>query len=254
MSGARLCVLGGTGDLGRVFVAQALSAGYDVHCVVRNASKLPFPEHPNLTVAVGNVFNAKDLEPSFQGRDVIVSTLGFPKKDTKPTEFTESMKAILLAMENVNVKRMITISAWFTNPSNRDSHPLYTNMWSKVPGLTNTLDNEGEMEQLLIESPEQKIHFTSVRASSLTWDEVTNKPFRTSEGNWVDDVEGGGWFISRADVARFMLDVVRERDDVKWTRKCVAIAVPMSEEEKKESGARMKAHIERYVKGDLSTH
>eukprot|EP01126_Amoeba_proteus_P034139 TRINITY_DN3387_c0_g1_i1.p1 TRINITY_DN3387_c0_g1~~TRINITY_DN3387_c0_g1_i1.p1 ORF type:complete len:165 (-),score=32.27 TRINITY_DN3387_c0_g1_i1:397-891(-) len=164
------------------------------------------------------------------------------------------MKTIIQAMQNVNVKRLITISAWFTNPANRDTHPLYTKMWSKAPGLPNTLDNEGEMEQLLFETSHESINFTSVRASSLTWDEHTDKLFCTSDGNWVDDVPGGGWFISRADVARFMLNVVRERDDVKWTRKCVAIAVPMTEEEKAESGARLKAHFERYLKGDVTTH
>lgn len=31
---------------------------------------------------------------------------------------------------------------------------MYDNMWSKVPGLTNTLDDEGKMDQMLAKTEE----------------------------------------------------------------------------------------------------
>ena len=50
----------------------------------------------------------------------MISVLGFPKMtDKKMTLFTDSMEAILKAMESSNVNRIITISAWYTNPETR---------------------------------------------------------------------------------------------------------------------------------------
>ena len=84
------------------------------------------------------------------------------------TKFTESMEAILKGMEVAKVTRIITISAWFTDPATRDGQYLFDNMWSKLPGLVNTLNNEGQMDQLLRKSDEQII-FTSVLVPTLSW-------------------------------------------------------------------------------------
>ena len=68
-------------------------------------------------------------------------------------------------------------------------------LWSKVPGLVNTLDNEGEMD-LMLARTEETISFTSVLVPSLCWDPPTTRQILVSPGKtWV---EGGG----RADVQR----------------------------------------------------
>ena len=84
------------------------------------------------------------------------------------TKFTESLTAILRGMEVAKVTRIITISAWFTDPTTRDGQYLFDNMWSKLPGLVNTLNNEGEMDQMLRKSDEH-INFTSVLVPTLSW-------------------------------------------------------------------------------------
>jgi putative NADH-flavin reductase len=246
----RLCVLGGTGDTGRRFVEQALTAGYHVNILVRNASRVDM-KNPNLTISTGSVFDASDIEQACRGSDVVVSTLGFQKQEGKVTDFTDSMKAILEGMQRANINRIVTISAWYTNPTNRAGQPLFDNFWSKFPGLPNTLDNEGEMEEML-RATSDHINFTSVRVSSLTWDDATDKDFVVNEGNWVENVPGGGAFISRADVARFMLSVVG--DPLKYRRKEVAIAIPMSETELAEAQQRHSEHFEKCIKGTVTTH
>ena len=128
-----------------------------------------------------NKFTAPHSLLSFHwllGHDVVISVLGFPKQiDEKMTKFTESMEAILKGMEVAKVTRIITISAWFTDPATRDGQYLFDNMWSKLPGLVNTLNNEGQMDRLLRKSDEQII-FTSVLVPTLSWvTSSTNKRF-----------------------------------------------------------------------------
>ena len=54
------------------------------------------------------------------GHDMVISTLGFPKQLVeKMTKFTESMTAILEAMKAGGVDRIITMSAWYTDPNTR---------------------------------------------------------------------------------------------------------------------------------------
>jgi hypothetical protein len=50
----------------------------------------------------------------------VVSVLGFPKQvDVPMRKFTESMDAILKAMKTAKVGRVVTISAWYSDPSTR---------------------------------------------------------------------------------------------------------------------------------------
>ena len=70
---------------------------------------------------------------------------------------------------------------------------MFDNMWTKVPGLVNTLNNEGEMDQMLAKT-EENINFTSVRVPSLTWDDGTGKEILTNidgsfgNGSWVRSI------------------------------------------------------------------
>ena len=67
---------------------------------------------------------------------------------------------------------------------------MFDNMWSRVPGLVNTLDNEWEMDQMLSRT-EEDVDFTSVLVPTLTWDTRTEKDILTAEGEfWVEGASG----------------------------------------------------------------
>lgn len=125
------------------------------------------------------------------GQDLVISALGFPKQTVeKMTKFTDSMKAVLEAMRAVDVRRIVTMSAWYTDPTTRTGQEMFDCMWSKVPGLVNTLDNEGEMERMLAMT-EESISFTSVLVPTLSWDQRTDKKILTRPGStWVEGVSG----------------------------------------------------------------
>ena len=67
---------------------------------------------------------------------------------------------------------------------------MFDNMWSKVPGLVNTLNNEGEMDQMLAKT-ETEINFTSVLVPTLTWDTKSEKTILVAENStWVEGSSG----------------------------------------------------------------
>lgn len=237
----RIVILGATGDTGKPLLQQALSAGHIVTAVVRDANKVS-TTHPNLTVVAGDIFSSESLQPHFRNKDAVLSVLGFPKEFAKMSTFTESMKAIIAAMRAVQIRRLVTISAWYTDPVSRVGQHGFDNMWSKIPGLAHTLDNEGEMEVMLA-SFAAHIDYTSVRGPTLTWDPPTGKDIMFQEANWVDD---GSFFMPREDVVRFMLSTLD--DPTKWNGKAVSIAIKYTDEEMQEAGVRFKEHMAMYTK------
>ena len=63
-------------------------------------------------------------------------------------------------------------------------------LWSKVPGLVNTLDNEGEMD-LMLARTEETISFTSVLVPTLSWDPATDREIIARPGRtWVEGAAG----------------------------------------------------------------
>ena len=82
---------------------------------------------------------------------------------------------------------------------------MFDNMWTKVPGLVNTLNNEGEMDQMLAKT-EENINFTSVRVPTLTWDDGTGKEILTNidgsfgNGSWVSSI-----YLTKTNIAFEMI-------------------------------------------------
>ena len=84
-----------------------------------------------------DIFDPASLAPIFKGHDVVVSVLGFPKQlEDTMTKFTESMSAIMDAMRKAGVGRVVTISAWYTDPNTREGQFMFDQMWTKVPGMS----------------------------------------------------------------------------------------------------------------------
>lgn len=67
-------------------------------------------------VVEANIFSADSLKSHFKGQDVIMSCLGFPTSFfSGVTGYTLSMKAMISAMREVRVNRIITMTSWYTD-------------------------------------------------------------------------------------------------------------------------------------------
>ena len=199
----KVIVLGASGDTGLEVVRQGLARGMKITAGVRDPAKMEHIKHDNLSCVKVDVFSEESMASVFAGHDAVVSALGFPKNPNGVTGFSQTTPLIVSAMRAARVKRLLLISAWFTEEASR-SHSFFQNIWQHVPGLVNVLDDQSRMENFLTEQASD-IWWAAVKPGSLSWGEGTGRDLKYKIGA---DVVDESFFIRRADLARGMLDVV----------------------------------------------
>ncbi|MEQ2186185.1 hypothetical protein GOODEAATRI_026132, partial [Goodea atripinnis] len=66
-------------------------------------------------VVTADIFSADSLKPHFKDQDVVMSCLGFPASFfSGVTGYTASMAAVVGAMRDARVNRIITMTSWYT--------------------------------------------------------------------------------------------------------------------------------------------
>ncbi|XP_018523397.1 uncharacterized protein YwnB isoform X1 [Lates calcarifer] len=215
----KITVLGATGQTGQYLVNQALQQGHTVTAIVRNPGKLAV-HHDNLKVVEADIFSADSLKTHFKGQDVIMSCLGFPASIfSAVTGYTLSMNAMINAMREARVNRIITMTSWYTEP-NSGAQSSYLIRFLLLPMIRSVLTNMYEMEQFLQKTDD--ISWTVVRPPGLKNLPASAQEFLTHEGYFVPDSSGNpaGSAVGRGDVARFMLSLLNSNA---WVKKGVAI-------------------------------
>ncbi|XP_047448381.1 flavin reductase (NADPH)-like [Mugil cephalus] len=215
----KIAVLGATGQTGQHLVSQALQQGHIVTAVVRNPAKLTV-QHDNLKVVEANIFSADSLKVHFKGQDVIMSCLGFPTSFfSAVTGYTLSMNAMINAMREARVNRVITMTSWYTEPNSGTQSP-YLIRFLLLPMIRSVLNNMYEMEAFLQKT--EDISWTVVRPPGLKNLPASAQEFLTHEGYFVPDSSGqpAGGVVGRGDVARFMLSLLNSNA---WVKQAVAI-------------------------------
>ncbi|XP_063345924.1 uncharacterized protein LOC134638906 [Pelmatolapia mariae] len=215
----KIAVVGATGQTGQYLVNQALQQGHVVTALVRNAGKLTVT-HENLKVVTTDIFSADSLKTHFKDQDVVMSCLGFPASFfTGVTGYTRSMTAMVSAMQETRVNRIITMTSWYTEP-NSGTQSSYLIRFLLLPLIRSVLSNMYEMEQFLQKT--EDINWTVVRPPGLKNLPATAQEFLTHEGYFVPDNNGQppSSAVGRGDVARFMLSLLNSNA---WVKKGVAI-------------------------------
>ena len=103
---SRVLIVGATGGTGRQLVAQALERGYAVTALVRDPARLPI-EHPQLTVAQGDVLDPASVDAAMRGQDAVVSALGHGRYFHPTRILSNGTRNILHAMEAHGVSRLV---------------------------------------------------------------------------------------------------------------------------------------------------
>lgn len=63
-----------------------------------------------------NIFSAEQLSEHLQGQDAVISCLGFPYKIFSAISgYADSMRAIVAAMRQSDVSRIIAMTSWYTS-------------------------------------------------------------------------------------------------------------------------------------------
>jgi putative NADH-flavin reductase len=209
-----LTVFGATGGTGRHFVRQALDAGHEVTAVVRDPTRLPV-DHPALDIVTADVFDAVSLKPTLDGRDAAVSVLG-PRGRTNTTPVcSAAISAILEAMAATGVRRVVALSAqpvlrtgsgepiWFRSTVRPLIRMIYRGVYADLDRMERTL-------------AVNTADWTVLRPPYLTDKPATGRYRAAVEAN----VPGG---MSRADLARAILDVLRDPATI---RHAIGVAGP----------------------------
>ncbi|XP_072289806.1 uncharacterized protein [Eucyclogobius newberryi] len=216
----KIAVLGATGQTGQHLVQQALQQGHTVTAVVRSPEKVTV-QHDNLKVVKANIFSSDSLKDNFKDQDVVMSCLGFPTSFfSGVTGYTLSMHAMVKAMREAKVNRLITMTSWYTEP-NSGTQSSYMIRFLLLPMIRSVLTNMFQMEQFL--QTTNDIEWTVVRPPGLRNQPASALDFLTHEGYFVPDNSGipVGSAVARGDVARFMLSLLNNNT---WIKKAVAIA------------------------------
>jgi putative NADH-flavin reductase len=199
----RIAVFGATGGTGRQVVDQALEAGHEVTVLVRNPVALGV-EHHHLKVVVGDVGKAGRVEDVVRGKDAVISALGTNQRGPVSV-CSDGVRAILTAMENQNVRRLVVLSAHGAAESHDRSLYVLT-VWATL--RDKMLDKE-RMEDLIRASD---VDWTIVRPPALTTGPRTGA-YRTGADLPVRITSN----ISRADLAEFLIREAVEGEYIRET-------------------------------------
>jgi putative NADH-flavin reductase len=208
----KITVFGATGGTGRQLVEQTLAAGNEVVAYVRNPSKLDI-ENEHLTVVQGELTDEELIEKAVKRVDAVISLLG-PRGGSKNKPLTHGMQNIIAAMKKQGVRRLI-ISSTLSAKDPNDKRTLRVKFSVNLVKLTMHAAYED-----IVSVAE------TVRNSDLAWTIVrlnllNNKPKSGKvKVGYVGSGELGTW-ISRADIADFMLNQIQ---DTKYVQQAPAIS------------------------------
>jgi putative NADH-flavin reductase len=193
-----ILVVGATGPTGQQVVTLALGQGHLVTVFVRNPATLSTTDE-RLRVVIGDTTRDESgIAEVVRGQDVVVSALGRRNTFRSDHLIERSMRAIVPAMEQAGVRRLILVSAFGVGESRRGA-PL-------IPRI---------MYRLLLRDifEDKKAGEDHVRRSSLEWTIVY--PVLLTDGPLTGNYRVGERLelhgvpkISRADVAHFVLTEV----------------------------------------------
>jgi putative NADH-flavin reductase len=216
----RLTIVAATGGIGRELLARATAAGHDVTALVRNPAALPAGATRVVTADLATA-DGRALEEAVAGADAVLSGLG-PRPGRDGDVASRGTGSIVEAMKSTGVRRIVAVSAApiGTVPSpERPQPPRYDPgdgpLIRYVLGpmikvvLRRRYADLARMEEVLRDSC---LDWTVVRPPKLTDKPLTGR-YRTEYERNIR----GGWSISRADVAHFMLRALEQPETISRT-------------------------------------
>lgn len=203
---ATILIIGASRGIGLEAVKQALEAGHEVRALARSAGKITI-EHPGLSKIEADATDQQALTDALQGVGVAIQTLGVkagPSMMVQPVDlFSEATRALLPAMQEAGVKRLIAVTGFGAGDSRGRGgllHKIGFNLF-----LRRAYEDKDVQEEL-------------IRGSELDWTIV--RPVILYDGartgNYHVLTDPRSWrlgFIARANVADFL---IRQIDDDRY--------------------------------------
>jgi putative NADH-flavin reductase len=200
---ATVLIIGASRGIGLEAVKAALEAGHSVRALARSARRIRL-DHPKLEKMAGDAFEMATVKRALTGVDVVIQSLGVAaglESMLKPTRFfSKATRLLVTAMEETQVKRLISVTGFGAGDSRGRGGFLYNVVLHLLLGRV--YDDKDVQERIVRRS---KLGWVIVRPVILTDGPKTNA-YRAL----VDPRDWTCGFISRADVADFL---VKQIDD-----------------------------------------
>lgn len=196
---AVILVIGASRGIGLETVKFALEAGYDVRALARSAATIPLT-HPKLVKITGDALKRDNIDAAVQGIDAVIQSISA----NSPAElifgttlFSSATRIMVSAMQEARVRRLIMVTGAGAGNSRGRITFLYDNVIFPLV-LQRVYDDKDIAEEIVMKSG---LDWTIVRPGGLTSGPAKNRYKVLTE---MRDWRGG--FISRADVAHFMVE------------------------------------------------
>ena len=197
----KLLIIGAAGKTGQVLVEQALAAGHHVTAFVHDSEKYESPI--GVDVFAGDIQNPTKVAKAMEGQEAVLDTLGGHLPWKESTLETDSARIVLDCMRAAGVRRLIILSTLGEGDSTANVHSFYKHLIMPTL-LRGVMKDKAGMESV-------------VEASDLDWTIV--RPAGLRDGDAKGDIrivtpesEEKVRFITRADVAAFMLDQLTSKE------------------------------------------
>ena len=204
----KILVLGATGRTGKQFTKLATANNHQVTAIIRNKKDAILPK---VNYLEGMPTDGQLLTKTLEGMDAVVVSLNINRTSDNPfsrvvsplTLISDSVKALIPAMEKNNVKRIISVSGSGVGDSWNDMYLIarllirYSNIWKAY-------EDHDRQEKVL-------------RQSTLDWTIVRPVMLNDKDNEEYTAVVGkpSGSSISRKAVAKFILDSLESEKHVK---------------------------------------
>jgi putative NADH-flavin reductase len=196
----KVTVLGAAGRTGRLIVEQALARGDEVVAYLRDAHGMAAT--PGLSVVCGQLADSLTLKSAISGTDAVLVCLGTHKK--KPIDLMQkSLPLIIQAMTGANVLRLVLLSAYGVGATSHTAGFFARIVYRTI--VRSVYRDKENSEALL---PGSGLSWTCVYPVGL----ADGPPAGVIEVRPMTQVRKvyGLPRVSRADVARVMLDAARD--------------------------------------------
>lgn len=196
----KVALIGATGKAGKHLLKELLNQGYQVKALLRKPESFSF-SHPNLEIIAGDIKDLATTRSLLYNCNAVLSAIGQPKDE--PLISSLATKNLIQVMNEYQIERYIFLAGLSLDmPGDQKSDlNLQGSKWMKETFPIVMADKEKAIKYL----EKSKLEWTMVR---LPWIEDTEEK-RILKVSLQDCL---GEKISTADLARFLVQLLKSRD------------------------------------------
>jgi len=205
-------IFGATGQTGRLLTERAVANGHVVTAFVRDPARLN-AARDSVRIAQADILDSTAVDRAVAGQHAVLVALGTATRRGSPQVLPQGIRHILDAMERHGVRRIVVLSAAGALHERAGSLFGHVGLMLARAYLPRVY---AEHRAMLEELRKRDLDWIAVRPVILT-----NGPYTGRYRIVVEGIPRGGYRVSRADLADFM---IRQLTSDEFVRKMPAIA------------------------------